>query len=144
MDPLSIVASIGSLAGAAVKLISTISEFIDVVQKAPSEVQALNNELASLYSNLGHVKIAVQAPRHSVIPSEWIADFEKLATDCDATLNDVQVIVDKAKTTEVDGSARHMWKTVRFVFKAKQVDLLKRRIASQNGILQILLAVLTE
>jgi len=41
-------ASIGSLCSTAIKQISTISAFIDAVQQAPADVQALNNELASL------------------------------------------------------------------------------------------------
>ncbi|KAM7188957.1 hypothetical protein V8F20_010369 [Naviculisporaceae sp. PSN 640] len=115
MEPLAAVATIGSLCGLAVKLISTVSEFIDQVQQAPKEVQALNTELASLYAGLGHIKMA-----------------------------EVEVIVKKAKKTETTGSARQMLKTVRFVFKASQVQFLRRRIVSQNGILEILLAVLIE
>jgi len=144
MDPLSMTASIGTLCGATVKIISTLSEFIDAVRQGPSEVQSLNNELASLYSSLGHVKIAVQAPRASQIPEKWTDDFKKLTKDCGDTLKDVQIIVDKARVEETDGSAKQIWKTVRFVFKDKQIQVLKRRIVSQNGILQILLSALSE
>ncbi|KAM7183991.1 hypothetical protein V8F33_013262 [Rhypophila sp. PSN 637] len=144
MDPLSMAAGIGSLCGLTVKLIFAVSEFIDQVQQAPKEVQALNTELASLYAGLGHIKMAIQAPRISQIPPTWEADFNSLADDCDKTLKEVELIINKAKRTETTGSARQMLKTVRFVFKASQVEFLRRRIVSQNGILQILLAALTE
>lgn len=144
MEPISTVASICTLCGTAVALISTISEFIDAVHEAPTEVQALNNELASFYSSLGHIRVAVQEPRISDIPDTWTADFDRLLADCTATLAEVQILVDKARVTETTGSRRQLWKTIRFVFRAKQVALLRQRIGSQNGILQIMLATLTE
>lgn len=138
------VASIGSICGVTVRLISTLSEFVDEVREAPKEVQSLSNELASLYACLGHIKIAIQGPRVSKISDAWTTDFEKVVDDCGDTLADVQKIVDKARATETSRSAAQMWKMIKFSFKSKQVDLLRKRIAAQTGILSNLLAALAE
>lgn len=128
MDPLAIAASIGSLAGFALGLLTTLSEFVDAVREAPREVQCLSNELASLYAALGQVKIALQSPRVSTVPPAWIADVDKLVADCHDTLADVQRILDKARATQTAGSATQLWKVVTFEFESKQVDLLRKRI----------------
>ncbi len=144
MDPLSLAASIGSLAGFAIRLLTTLSEFVDGVREVPKEVQCLSNELTSPYAALGHVKIALQSPRVSTIPPAWIADFDKLVADGHDTLADVQRILDKARATQTAGSATQLWKVAKFSFKSKQVDLLRKRIAAQTAILSNLLAALTE
>ena len=144
MDPLSIIASIGGICGTTVKLISNVSEFIDSVSQAPKEVQSLSNELASLYAGFGHIRVAIQAPRVSKLPEKWMDNFHELMTDSEATLKEVQALINKAKITETTGSAKLVWKSIKFVFNAKQVEFLKRRILSQNGILSNLLAALAE
>lgn len=137
-------ANIGSICSSTVKLIFSISEFIDSAQQAPTEVQSLSNELAALYAGFGHIRVAVQAPRVSELPDKWKDNFDGLMTDCETTLKEVQVLVDKAKITKTSGSAKLVWKSVQFVFKAKQVEFLRCRIVLQNGILQNLLAALAE
>ena len=77
-------------------------------------------------------------------PRKVEEEFEKLVSDCGATPKDVQVMVDKAKTTETTGIARQVWKAVRFAFKPKQVDYVRWWIVSQNETLLISLAALTE
>jgi hypothetical protein len=137
-------ASIGSICGFTVKLIFSISEFIDSAQQAPTEVQSLSNELAALYAGFGHLRVAVQAPRVFELPDKWKDNFDGLMTDCETTLKEVQDLIDKAKSTKTSGSATLVWKSVKFVFKAKQVEFLRCRIVLQNGILQNLLAALAE
>lgn len=144
MDPLSVTANIGSLCALTVKLISTISEFIDSVQQAPTEVQSLSNELASLYASFGHIRVAVQAAKPFDLPDKWKDNFDRLMLDCESTLGEVHVLVAKAKITETQGSVKLVWKSVKFVFKEKQVEFLRRRIVAQNGILQNLLGALAE
>ncbi|KAF1993020.1 hypothetical protein P154DRAFT_528078 [Amniculicola lignicola CBS 123094] len=144
MDPLSMTAAIGSICGVTVKLIFSISEFIDSAQQAPTEVQSLSNELASLYAGFGHIRVAVQAPRVSSLPDKWKDNFDKLMADCEDTLKQVQDLIEKAKITETKGTIKLVWKSVKFVFKEKQVEFLRRRITSQNSILQNLFVALTE
>lgn len=86
MDPVSVATGIGSICSCAVRLISTLSEFVDAVNEGPKEVQALNAELAFLYANLSHVKVAVQGPRSHEILEAWATDFGKLTEDCKDTL----------------------------------------------------------
>jgi len=116
-------ASIGSLCSTAIKQISTISAFIDAVQQAPADVQALNNELASLYSALGHIRIAVRyrtrAPTRC--RNRGRKDSEKLADECGKTLANIEVIVAKARVKKVAVSSTNMWTTVNFVFGKNQV-----------------------
>lgn len=144
MDLLSMTASIGSICGFTVKLIFSISEFIDSAQQAPTEVQSLSNELAALYAGFGHIRVAVKAPRVFELPDMWKDNFDGLMTDCETTLKEVQDLIDKAKITKPSGSATLAWKSIKFVFKAKQVEFLRCRIVLQNGILQNLLAALAE
>jgi hypothetical protein len=100
MDPLSMTASIGSICSFTVKLIFSISEFIDSAQQAPTEVQSLSNELAALYAGFGHIRLAVQAPRVFELPDKWKDNFDGLMTDCETTLKEVQDLIDKAKITK--------------------------------------------
>ncbi|KAK3382675.1 hypothetical protein B0T24DRAFT_602224 [Lasiosphaeria ovina] len=144
MDPLSMVASIGPICGTTVKLITTISDFVDSVQDAPKEVQALNTQLASLYACLGNTKVAIQEPRISGIPDTWKAAFEKLAEDCSATLDAVVKIVEKAKITETASSGSQIVRSIRFTFKSKQVAVLRTRLGNHAGLLTSLLATLNE
>jgi hypothetical protein len=144
MDPLSIAASIGSLCGTAVKLISAISEFVDSVRDAPKEVQALSNQLASQYAALGQLKVAIGAPRASEIPKDWFTEFEKVLVDTSETLTAVGKIVDKSKKTDVTRGAGQIMKSIKFTFEAKQVRNLKARLHFQTSLLANLLAALHE
>lgn len=145
MDPLSMTASIGSVCVIAVKLISSLSDFIDNARSASAEVQSLTNELASLYSCLGHVKLAIQQPRHANGVSEsWKKDLDKLLKDCIETLGLLQDVVAKAKVVETRASGQQLWKSIKFVFKTKTIEVLRRRIVLQNGVLTNLLSLLLE
>jgi hypothetical protein len=144
MEPLSLAASISSLCSTAVTLISTISEFINDAQQAPVELQTLNNELASLYSRLGRIKLSVQSPRIDHIPAEWSEDFDDFLLDCRATLNHVQNIFVRRTVTEITGTAQQVCKTIRLEVRKKQVELIVVKIVSLNASLQILREALEE
>lgn len=143
-DPLSMIASICAVCTVAVEIIKGLSEFIDEVHHTPTEVQALSSELASLYASLGHVKLAIQAPRIHEVPEAWKTDFFNFIQECTGTMTELQKIVEKAKITETNGSAHQMWKTVKFTFKSKQIELLRKRLLSENDILSRMLLVLAE
>ncbi len=138
------IASICAVCTVSVRIIKGLSEFIDEVHHTPTEVQALSSELASLYASLGHMKLAIQAPRIHEVPEAWTTDFVNFMQECTGTMTELQKVVDNAKITEINGSANQMWRTVRFTFKSRQIEVLRKRLLSENDVLSRMLLVLAE
>ena len=115
-DPLTLIGDVGSISITIVRLIFTLSQFVDEVAQAPAEIQRLSNELAALYASLGQVKLAIENPRESSIPEGWTTQFESMLKDCEEALELLEGIVEKAKTKESKRTATQVWKSVRFSF----------------------------
>jgi len=144
MDPLSVIASIVGISTATVQLITQLSAFVDDVKNGSNEVQALSNELASFYAILGHIKLILTRPRNEQIPAGFLSDFQRMIRANEATLKELQKIIDNAKEADSDRSSSRVWKTVRYTFKTKQIEALRKHIQAENEVLGKMILVLAE
>jgi hypothetical protein len=55
--PLTITTSVSGICVTIIKLITTLSQFIDDVQRVPAEVQRVANELAVSYGLFGQIRL---------------------------------------------------------------------------------------
>lgn len=90
------------------------------------------------------MKLAIQAPRIHEVPEAWTTDFVNSMQECSGTMTELQKVVDKAKITEINGSANQMWRTVKFTFKSRQIEVLRKRLLSEYDVLSRMLLVLAE
>jgi hypothetical protein len=123
------------ISAVAVQRIAQLSEFVDDAQNNATKVQALANELASFYACLGDVKLIITGPRRTPVQEEFNRDFAPMIRSNETTLKELQNIIDKAKKADSDRIATRVWKTVKFTFKTKQVDALRKRIQAENEVL---------
>ena len=145
MDPaISLSMRLGPLCGLTLKQISNISEVINPAPRVPEAAQNLSNELASLYSSLGRLRIAIHTPRADDFPGNWHGDIDQLVTDCNMTLNDIQTALGKSRVTRISSSPDEVWKEVRLSFNKKQLELMNGRVVAQNGILHTLFSAFSE
>ena len=74
-------------------------------------------------------------PRRTPVQEEFNRDFARMIRSNETTLKELQNVIDKAKKADSDRLATRVWKTVKFTFKTKQVDALRKRIQAENEVL---------
>jgi hypothetical protein len=143
-EPISRITAIGGLSITIVKVICSISQYVDEVREASAEVQRLQNELTSFYASLGQIKLAIETPRNNPTPESWTKSFAEMLNDCEETVKMLDEIVGKSKKDEKKIYAKQVWRSVKFTFKKGQADEIRKRLMSYNQLLGNMLLVLAE
>jgi hypothetical protein len=143
-EPISLIATIGGLSITIVKVICSISQYVDEVREASAEVQRLQNELTSFYASLGQIKLAIETPRNTPIPESWTKSFAEMLNDCEETVKMLDEIVERSKKDEKKVRAKQVWRSVKFTFKKGQADEIRKRLMSYNQLLENMFLVLAE
>lgn len=129
-DAASLISAVSSISITVIKLLSTLSQFVDEVSQAPSEVQRLQNQLSSLYSSLGETKNALHRAQKGVLEEGDLDEkIQYTLADSEEVLGMLEGIVDRAKRKEVKYVGATKWARVKFTFKEEQIQIISDRLA---------------
>lgn len=144
MDPLTIVATIGSVCQMGGKLIYQLSRYIDQVRSVPKEIQALSVELGAVYSTLGHVKLIIENPEQQQTTKfmQWAADFETILANCQETFDQIRISLDKAKVKTQSSANGQLIKCIKWNWKQDDIKLLCDRLGAYKASVMLMLQAL--
>ena len=128
-DAGALIAAISSISITLIKLLSTLSQFVDEVSQTPPDVQRLSNQLSNLYSSLGETKLALhRAHKPSLDQGDLDEKIQYMLSDCEEILSMLEKIVEKAKRKEIKYVGSTKWARVKFTFKEQQIDIISDRL----------------
>lgn len=129
-DAASLITAISSISITVIKLLSTLSQFVDEVSQAPPEVQRLQNQLSTLYASLGETKNDLHRVQKGVlVEGDLDEKIQYTLVDCEEVLGMLEGIVDRAKRKEVKYVGATKWARVKFTFNEAQIQIISDRLA---------------
>ncbi|KAK4230334.1 hypothetical protein QBC38DRAFT_346034, partial [Podospora fimiseda] len=152
MDPLSISASVLTLIQAAAATTSYLQKFIKSVRKADSRLSDLCNELTTLAGFFDAIDRSVKQfqqtnPLLSPINDDIWRQSLIAVEDCQASLSELEVLVNKFKNGSDLSRSTRLWRLTRITFAisldshAADIDHLRNKIHKSNCALQTMLSV---
>jgi len=136
-DAGGLIASISGISIALIKLLSTLSQFVDEVAQAPLDVQRLSNQLSNLYSSLGETRIALHRAQNSNLDQGDLQEkIQYTLSDCEEIIRLLEGIVEKAKRKEVKYVGSTKWARVKFTFKEQQINIVSDRLSYYTVVLK--------
>ena len=144
-DPFSIVSGVFGLSAIAVKVIISLSGYVDSVRGAKAEVQALSVEISTVHAVLGELKIQIDEypDAEAKLATESKSAVKRVLEHCEITLLGLGRMVDKAQAVVTESGMERMVKTVRWKFKDGEVKRFKEMLKEDKGNLQIVMQILS-
>ncbi|KAI0016232.1 hypothetical protein F4780DRAFT_704262 [Xylariomycetidae sp. FL0641] len=147
MDPLSITASAIALIGAAGKISTSLWGFVQSLRGADTRVSCLCDELTSLVRLLQAVERTLKECRAfdlALLEEDLCHQSELALADCQVTLNELSLLVDKIKSTARTKSfARRARVVADFAVHGTELEVFREKIHKCNWALQTMLHTIT-
>jgi hypothetical protein len=130
MDPFRAASSISALCVTGAKLMVAFYEYIDEVRDVPRSVEQLTGELSALNSALQQFKlrVAVHQERRTTFSSQWADDSTKMLDRCSETLEQIGVMMVKAKVESKSTSKGQVIRCMKWVWHKQEVNLLRESL----------------
>lgn len=144
VELLTIITGVSGICVATLKLITTLSQFIDDVEQVPAEVQRVSNELAVSYGLFGQIKLLIAEPRESPFHNGWESSLESALKLSEERLQKLDSIVRKSKVTESKSTLTQVWRSIKYTFKESDVKDIRIGLTYTNGLLTNVLQLLSE
>lgn len=144
-DPFSIAVGIFGLSSLAVKLIASISSYVDSVRGARADVQALSVGTSAVYTVLGRLKLELDRdPKAEGNLTEGSRDAARRVLEhCKGTLLGLEKMVEKAQVVNLESGMERVVKTVRWKFKEAEIGRFRERLRDDKGNLKMVSQVLS-
>lgn len=136
-DPLSVAASIASVATAAIQSIQFLYQTIGDIKDVPNSLRDINSDLESIESVVRKVKGAVEGADSDVVLAD---DIEKAAKNCDDACSRFQKKVAKwtKHSTEDETFWTDKWRIG--MFEKKRIESFKGQLNSSKASLTLALS----
>ena len=143
-EPFSIISGVFGLSAIAVKVIISLSGYVDSVRGAKAEVQAVSVDISTLHAVLGELKIQMDEypDAEANLATDSKSAVKRVLEHCKTTLLGLERMVDKAQIVATESGTERIVKTVWWKFKDGEIkgfkDLLREDKANLKMIMQIL------
>lgn len=144
-DPFSIVAGVFGLSAIAVKVIISLSGYVDSVRGAKAEVQALSVDISTMHAILGELKIQMDEypDAEANLASDSKNAVKRVLERCKTTLLGLERMVDKAQIVATESGMERMVKTVRWKFKDDEIKRFKELLREDKANLKMIMQILS-
>jgi hypothetical protein len=136
-------ASLFGISVTAIKVITSLSGYVDKVQGACNETQGLSFQVSTVYAIISELKVVVALPAAAAYMEDWHSRFEPLLVRCYATLTQIEDMVKKAKVKDKCSSGGQVVKRIMWTFKTDQVKALREDLKVHQDNLKFALEVLS-
>jgi len=138
-DPLSVIASVISVASAGIAISTTLHNLVDRYGTAFDEIELISSDLNGFSIVLREVGIKLNVPDSQRIASELLIEgLRKLMGTCQVLFIDIQRMIGK-----VHGHKAAQFKTkVRWIFKEARIRGIKATLECQKTTLNLMLQIL--
>ena len=144
-EPFSIVSGVFGLSAIAVKLIVSLSGYVDSVRGAKAEVQALSVGISTVHAVLGELKIQMDEypDAEANLTSDSKNAVKRVLEHCKTTLLGLEQMVDKAQIVATESGMERMVKTVRWKFKDGETKTFKELLREDKANLEMIMQILS-
>ena len=144
-DPFSIISGVFGLSAIAVKVIISLSGYVDSVRGAKAEVQALSVDISTVHAVLGELKIQMDEylDAEANLARDSKNAVKRVLEHCKSTLLGLERMVDKAQIVATESGMERMVKTVRWKFKDGEVKRFKELLREDKANLKMIMQILS-
>jgi hypothetical protein len=149
MDPLSISASAAALATFALRASKAIYTCIDEVKSADATLLQLNSEVGALQSGLESIASTFRSDEVQQLydgnsqnlpqSAKLLASVKPLMTDCEVTLERLEVLLGGIETKPGQTLFRKPVKAIKINVKIKEIEFIRHQIRSYSSAMHMTL-----
>lgn len=145
VDPFSIISGVFGLSAIAVKVIISLSGYVDSVRGAKAEVQAVSADISTLHAVLGELKIQMdEYPEPEAnLASDSKNAVKRVLEHCKTSLLGLERMVDKAQIVATESRTERIVRTVRWEFKDGEIKRFKELLREDKANLKMIMQILS-
>lgn len=145
VDPFSIISGVFGLSAIAVKVIISLSGYVDSVRGAKAEVQAVSVDISTLHAVLGELKIQMdEYPEPEAnLASDSKNAVKRVLEHCKTSLLGLERMVDKAQIVATESRTERIVRTVRWEFKDGEIKRFKELLREDKANLKMIMQILS-
>jgi hypothetical protein len=143
-DPLSIITGCATLTGLALRACRLLTEVVESIQDAPSEIRTILIELKSVEAVTAHISRLCTNPdpnRHPW-PDNWLSDVEAAIDECQNSVMDLMNLARRWREQNPSSFGRAL-NGFRWSLRERDVVAYKRKLDSSKATLIMLLGTWT-